>query len=156
MPGDSVITDEMRAHLEVESEPVVYEVERGAVLKFAEAIGDPNPVYRDDKAARQSGHRATIAPPTFLRSLISGPAREPFPDPFPNALDGGSEYRFFEPVRVGDTITVTRALVQIFERQGRLGTMLFKIAETRYRNQLGELVATQRTTGISYATPEEE
>jgi hypothetical protein len=34
--------------------------------------------------------------------------------------------------------------------------MLFTTAETRYVNQLGQLAATQRTTGISYATPAEE
>lgn len=27
-------------------------VERGAVRKFADAIGDANPVYRDDEAAK--------------------------------------------------------------------------------------------------------
>ena len=59
-------------------------------------------------------------------------------------------------IRVGDRITVTKAIVELTERQGRLGTMLFTTAETRYVNQLGQLAATQRTTGISYATPAEE
>ncbi|MFW6195321.1 MAG: MaoC family dehydratase N-terminal domain-containing protein [Chloroflexota bacterium] len=153
---DSVITDEMRAHLEVESEPVVYDVERGAVARFAEAIGDPNPVYTDEKAARHSSYGGLTAPPTFLRALIAGPHSEEFPEPFPNVLDGGSEYRFYEPVRVGDRITVTRALVDLFEKDGKLGRMLFKVYETRYTNHLGELAATQRTTTISYATPESQ
>ncbi|MDA1257934.1 MAG: MaoC family dehydratase N-terminal domain-containing protein [Chloroflexi bacterium] len=156
MPDKSVITDEMRAHLNVESEPITYDVEKGAVIKFAQAIGDPNPLFQDEKAARQGPYGGLIAPPTFLRSLIPGEAKKEFPRPFPNNLDGGSEYEFFEPIRVGDRITVTRAIVDLTEREGRLGTMLFTTAETRYVNQLGQLAATQRTTGISYATPEGE
>ena len=51
---------------------------------------------------------------------------------------------------------MTRAIVDLNERQGRLGTMLFTVSETRYVNQFGQLAATQRTTGISYASSEEE
>ena len=156
MPDESVISDEMRAHLDVESDPITYDVEKGAVIKFARAIGDDNPLFQDEKAARNGPHGGLIAPPTFLRSLTAGEAKSVFPRPFPNNLDGGSEYEFFEPIRVGDRITVTRAIVDLNERQGRLGTMLFTVSETRYVNQFGQLAATQRTTGISYATSEEE
>ncbi len=156
MPDESVISDEMRAHLDVESDPITYDVEKGAVIKFAQAIGDSNPLFQDETAARDGPYGVIVAPPTFLRSLIAGVAKSEFPRPFPNNLDGGSEYEFFEPIRIGDRITVTKAIVELTERQGRLGTMLFTTAETRYVNQLGQLAATQRTTGISYATPAEE
>jgi acyl dehydratase len=156
VPDESVITDEMRSHLDVESDPITYDVEKGAVVKFAQAIGDTNPLFQDEPAARNGPYGGIVAPPTFLRSLIAGEPKEEFPRPFPNNLDGGSEYEFFEPIRAGDRITVTKAIVDLSERQGRLGTMLFTTAETRYVNQLGQLAATQRTTGISYATPAEE
>ncbi|MFL5298879.1 MAG: MaoC family dehydratase N-terminal domain-containing protein, partial [Anaeromyxobacteraceae bacterium] len=48
-----------------ESEPAVHEVERGAIRRFAEAIGDPNPIYVEEEAARQAGHSTVVAPPTF-------------------------------------------------------------------------------------------
>jgi len=156
VPDESVISDEMRAHLDVESDPITYDVEKGAVIKFAQAIGDSNPLFQDEATARNGPHGVIVAPPTFLRSLIAGEAKSEFPRPFPNNLDGGSEYEFFELIRVGDRITVTKAIVELTERQGRLGTMLFTTAETRYVNQLGQLAATQRTTGISYASPAEE
>jgi hypothetical protein len=35
------------------------------IMEYAQAIGDPNPVYRDLDAARQAGHPDVIAPPTF-------------------------------------------------------------------------------------------
>jgi hypothetical protein len=51
---------------------------------------------------------------------------------------------------------VTRKIVDIFEKQGRLGTMLFKISEISYVNQLGQLTATQTTTTITYGTGEKD
>ncbi|MBA3474210.1 MAG: MaoC family dehydratase N-terminal domain-containing protein, partial [Rubrobacter sp.] len=40
------------------SEPVTNVVEKGAVKKFAEAIGDPNPLYVDEEAAKASRYGA--------------------------------------------------------------------------------------------------
>jgi len=42
-------------------------VERGLVRIFANAIGDPNPVYRSVDAARAAGFSDLLAPPTFVR-----------------------------------------------------------------------------------------
>lgn len=142
----------MRAFIRVESAPVTYDVEKGAVARFARAIGDLNPLYLDEPVARNSPYGGLIAPPTFLRSLVPGRFEKPFPEPFSYVLDGGSEYRFFAPVRVGDRITVTRRIVEMSEKQGRLGTMLFRVTEIKYANQLGEVAAIQRSTLISYGT----
>lgn len=153
---NSVVTDEMRNHIGLESAPVTYEISRWDIARFACAIGDDNPLYTDEVAARRSGFGTPIAPPTFLRSLLPGPSPKEFPEPFAHILDGGSRYKFFEPVRVGDRITVTRSLKDLFVKSGRLGEMLFKVRETRYVNQLGQLVATQETTTITYGHGEPE
>jgi len=39
-----------------------YEVGAEKIREFADAIGDPNPVYRDADAARAAGHPDVIAP----------------------------------------------------------------------------------------------
>ena len=142
----------MRSHIGVESQPVAYDIEKGAVAKFARAIGDPNPLYTDEIAARNSRFGGLIAPPTFLRSLLPGRYTTAFPDPYSFVLDAGSDYRFLAAVRVGERVAVTRRIVDMFEKQGKLGPMLFLVQEVRYENQLGELVATQKTTTISYGT----
>ena len=54
------------------SEPVANVVEKGAVRKFAEAIGDPNPLYVDEEAAKASRYGGLIAPPTFPRTFEYG------------------------------------------------------------------------------------
>ena len=41
---ESVITQEMRDAIGVESDPVINEIEKGAIIKFAQAIGDTNPI----------------------------------------------------------------------------------------------------------------
>ena len=150
MTQQSAITQQMREAIGVESPPVTYEVEKGAIVKFAQAIEDPNPLFNDEQAARKTRYGGLIAPPTFLRSLRAGPVRAELRSPYPAVLDGGSEWDYFEPVRPGDRITVNSKIVDLFERQGRLGNMLFMIREVRYVNQLGELAAQQRNTMISY------
>ena len=59
-------------------------------------------------------------------------------------------YKRQKPVQAGDVITATTKVVDIYEREGRLGKMLFVISETTYKNQDGEIVAKARNTGISY------
>ena len=150
MTQESVITQEMRDVIGVESEAITYDVERGAIRKFAEAIGDDNPLYVDEEAARKSRYGGLIAPPTFMRSMSAGRSRATVQSPYPAALDGGSEWEYFEPVRPGDRISVTMKVSEMFEREGRLGNMLFIIRETSYVNQFGKTVAIQHGTGISY------
>jgi acyl dehydratase len=155
-PNETVITETLRAFIGVESAPATYDIERHAVERFACAIGDPNPLYSDRAAAESSSVGGLIAPPTFFRSLLPGALPEPYPEPFAHVLDGGSKYRYFEPVRVGDEITVVRKITDLFEKHGRMGTMLFKISELNYTNQDGQLVATQSTTTITYGTGEKD
>jgi acyl dehydratase len=50
--------------------PDVIEVSRRGIAAFADAIGDPGPVYRDVVAARSRGHRDVPAPPTFLVTTV--------------------------------------------------------------------------------------
>ena len=154
MTHGSVITQEMRDAIGVESDPVAYEVEKGALIKFAQAIGDPNPIFNDEEVARSTRYRGLVAPPTFLRSMIPARPKVEPPSPYPAGLDGGSEWEYFEPVRPGDRITVTTKIVDMFERRGQLGDMLFIIRETRYVNQSCNVVALEHTTGIGYQPPE--
>ena len=75
--------------------------------------------------------------------------------PYSANVDGGSEWDYFEPIKVGDTITATTYLSAINERQGgKFGNMLIMVRETKYINQDGKVAALQRTTGISYQPPE--
>ena len=148
MSSEVAVTPEMRAAIGTRSEPVTWEVEKGEIIRFARAIGDPNPLYSDEVAARRGPHGGIIAPSTFLHAY--GAARVGFEYPAGVGLDGGSEWEYFEPVRPGDRITVTATIADIFEKQGRVGKMVFIKSDIEYVNQFEELVARRRSTGIFY------
>jgi acyl dehydratase len=137
-----------RSALGAESAPVTYDVEKGAIRKFVEAIGDEDPIYYDEKAAQAAGFKTIVAPPTFLCTFRA----QELPDlniQFGRVrLNGGNEYEYHLPVYAGDTITVTAKYADISERSGRSGKMVFVITELTFRNQHGEVVAKGRNTGI--------
>ena len=129
---ESVITPEMKEAIGVDSEPVSYDVEKGAIKKFAQAIGDDNPLFNDEQAARKSRYGGIIASPTFMRSLISN-SPPSFKNPYSAALDGGSEWEYFEPVRAGDRITVTTRIADTGRPLRRATNTLKSFSENRVR-----------------------
>ena len=134
----------------LETAPVAMEVEQGAIWRFAEAIGDDNPLYTDEIAARRTRYGGLIAPPTFLRSMRDVRVELPFDLDLERLLDAGSDWEYFEPVRAGDRITAVVRIADLTEREGRLGTMVFITALITYRNQFDTVVATQTSISIRY------
>ena len=45
-----------------------FPVEEGAILLFARAVGDPNPIYSDAAHAATTEVGGLIGPPTFIQS----------------------------------------------------------------------------------------
>ena len=148
---ETFLSEEMRRQaIGLEGAPTFTEVEKGAIIKFAEAIGDDNPVFNDEAAARESRYGGLVAPPTFLRSMQSSRPELPFDLPFDRRLDGGSEWEYFHPIRAGDTIKSVARIEDISERPGRLGLMIIMTTVVTYTNQFGLVAATQTGTGIAY------
>jgi acyl dehydratase len=119
------------------------------IARFNAAIRGELPPVEDDPDPA-NGEAPIEANPLILRSFITALFDPPFPEPFHDILDGGSRFNFLRPVVAGDKITVVRRIKDIFEKQGRLGPMLFKISEVSYLDGEGELVATQESTTITY------
>ena len=147
-----MITGEIRACIGIQSQPTVIEIERSMIKRFAEAIEDPNPLWQDEEYARNARNGGIVAPPGFLISLMMrGPMPElPFELPFTRLLDGGGEWEYFKPIRPGDVITVVTRLADVMEREGKMGTMVFLVTETTWKNQRNELIARSRGTSIRY------
>jgi acyl dehydratase len=124
-----------------ESEPVVHEVEKGAIRRFAEALGDPNPIYVDEIAARAAGYPSLVAPPTFPVALTTN-------ERFRHSLDlgtrsilhGEQQFEFTRPVVAGDRITVKSKVADVQERAGASGPMDVIVLEDEGRDDKGELV----------------
>jgi acyl dehydratase len=149
--ANKYVTEEARKQIGKAGEARTIEVERGAIRRFAEAIGDPNPLFNNEAEARQTRFGGMIAPPTFCRSLSAAipDVKLDMGESF-RGLDGGSDWEYFEPIRPGDRITVQTKIADLRESAGRLGTMVFITTETSYTNQFGKICALQRSTAIRY------
>jgi len=92
-----------------------YEVGREKIREFADAIGDPNPIYRDPDAARALGHPDVIAPPTFPIVLSLPASSVVVRDPELGAdvsrlVHGEQRFVYQRPVRAGDVLQVRSTL----------------------------------------------
>ena len=60
--ANKYVTEEATKQIGKAGEARTIEVERGAIRRFAEAIGDPNPVFNSEHEARQAHPVGMIAP----------------------------------------------------------------------------------------------
>lgn len=106
--------------------PFRVRVEAGAIQKFADAIGDPNPAYRGDDA---------IAPPTFPTTFRPE-------DPYPDVPEGFGDvglhasqcYEFGRPLRAGDALDVSFTVKRVYEKSGGSGDLVFVEREYDFRD----------------------
>ena len=65
MANDSLITDDLRKLIGVTLDTVIFKVEEGAIQRYAQAIGDPNPLYNNPDFASKTKYGRLLAPPGF-------------------------------------------------------------------------------------------
>lgn len=138
----------------------VYEVTKKDIRRFAQAIGDSNPLYLDEEYAKKTKYRGLIAPPLFCHAFAFSdlpvsqlredglPVEVDVPLPVKRAVGGGSSFSVGEPVRPGDVITVRRKVADIYRKEGKSGMLYFVVIDTSYTNQNGQLVAFERASYI--------
>ena len=88
-----------------------YEVGREKIREFADAINDPNPVYRDAAVAQELGHPDVIAPPTFAIILTLKAGHQVITDPdfgidYSRVVHGEQRFVHHRAVRAGDVLQV--------------------------------------------------
>ena len=124
-------------------------IERGAIRRFAEAIGDPNPLWVDEAFAEKTRYRGVIAPPTFPFTLPAGSnVREGLPIDLKKILHGEMEFQYFRPLRAGETIFSQAEIVDFYTKEGKSGVMNFLVTETRGVDEKGKLVYKTRSTTV--------
>lgn len=132
----------------------VYEVAREKIRQFAEAIGDPDPAYRDPDAAAALGHPDVIAPPTFLTVLgfrfpLAGPIADPeFGLDYGRVVHGEQRYVLDRPIHAGDRLTTT-VTVEDIRDAGRNELIVMR---TDVHADNGDHVATGYATIVSRGT----
>lgn len=141
-------------------------VERGPVENFATAVTDRNPVFRDPRVAEEQGFEAIPAPPTWPIVMGNwGAFSELQPEdaravsPVTAAIgalmsDGGlilhgeQEVVYERPVMVGDVLTGTGEIEDVYTKESGERVMTFVVARTDWADQSGNHVCTSRMTVI--------
>ncbi len=141
MAGESVITEELNSLLDVEFGPEVYEIEKGMLKKFAEAIDDPNPRWLEESPPT---FPAALVPKELLNKLFNADI------PLKRLLNGSSELEYLVPIKAGDVISVTAKLTRLRQVAGAEGPTLFMFTEMTYTNQRGEVAVKGKSTYIKY------
>lgn len=159
----SLIPPETAARVgEVVAGPVRATVTATGAQRYAQAVGDLNPVYFDEAAAHAAGHRTLVAPPTYVQyALVQGRPLEdttvdglfkgdvPLRLAVARVMFGGEEWDFVEPVHVGDEITAETRLAAIDQKDGSKGPFVRITRETTYTRADGAVVARTRQIGIA-------
>lgn len=123
------------------SKKVKNTVERGAVKKFAEAIGDLHPIFIDEETGKASRYKNNIAPPTFPRVFEYGEIEE-LNLPNKGLIHGEQIYHYERPLLVGEEILCYQEVQKYFEKSGKLGDMGFLVLKRYGETPEGNLIFT--------------
>jgi acyl dehydratase len=148
---------------ELLNEPMTGTITAKESQRFALAVGDLNPIYFDESAAREAGYRGIVVPPILLAWAFAPyrPLDELREDGLYRArgkrvtlrvkrvVFAGEQWEYLSPVHAGDTITATVRLESLEEKQGSSGPFVLQTTDTRYTNQHGVLVARARGRSIA-------
>ncbi len=134
--------------------PSTFEVGREHLRQFADALGDPNPLYRDRAAAQAAGLPDVVAPPTFLTTLgFRFGTSSPIADPglgldYSLVVHGEQRFDLHRPVHPGDVLTSTQRISEIRDAgRNELMTLVTDVTDAE-----GRPVATCSMTLVSRGT----
>jgi acyl dehydratase len=117
------------------------------IRDFADAIGDPSPVFRDVAAAQAAGYPDVIAPPTFPIVITAAAGNRAATDPelginYAMVVHGEQSFSYVRPLVAGDVVTTQTTITDI--RDAGRNTLLTNTTE--FRTLDGELVCTAHST----------
>jgi acyl dehydratase len=127
------------------------DVEKGRLRFFAKAIGQTDPVYSDEAAARDAGHPGLPVPPTFLFCLeMDAPnpsaVRELLGIDIGKVLHGEQNFTYHAMAYAGDQLSFEQRIADIYDKKN--GALEFVVRETRVVNQHDVLVAELRVVTV--------
>ena len=126
---ESKITDEHRATIGVETDPIPVEVKEEDAKRIRDLLGDTDPRYADGTG---------IAPPYILAVIDPGMPFHILPRVLPGGLLTQTEWRFEQPIPIGAKLNAVHKVVDVRDRLGgRYGYSVLVMVETDYNDQSG-------------------
>jgi len=118
---------------------------KDGIRHFAYGIGDTNPLFSDEKYARQTKYGTIVAPGCYLYTiqwLAPGGGA-----PGIHGWYSGGDWEWYRPIVAGDEFTVVCVLRDLVEKQGKMGggRTWIDYGEIIYINQKGEVVGKELT-----------
>lgn len=149
----SLLTDEHKAWVGTTDEPIRIEISRRDIQKYAAATEQQQSKYIDGDEA----------PPMFIFNLFSNiaPLAELRTDglarggpngpklPLKRIMAGGTEIQQHRLIRAGDILIGTRRVVDIYEKEGSSGPLIFTVRELVITTEDGTAVMTETQTSIA-------
>lgn len=127
------------------SAAVLNTIEEAAVRRFADAIGDPNPLWRDPQFAASTRHKRIQAPPTFARTFDYG-RLEGFLEAVDGLIHGEQSFHFNSPLFVGDSVRCSQRVASVSARTAGGAQTTFYVLEQKGESVDGTLVFTAKMT----------
>ncbi|MCH7712687.1 MAG: MaoC family dehydratase N-terminal domain-containing protein [Chloroflexi bacterium] len=162
---DTLITPEVLALIGQETPPErnKFPISEEMAYDLANATEDPNPLYTDPDHAARSRFGRLLCPPLATWKDIAPPigyfgagqeSHFQVPLPFNSyGLNGGADWQFLRPVYTGDWITRQFRVMDIFEKTGRSGPLVFIVRRETQTNQDGLVVQRADRVSIHRALP---
>lgn len=134
-------------------DPTYGTVEAEHAKAFARSIGEFNPVFHDEVAARAAGYRALAVAPTYV-FVVHFQLQHPMDLLAALGLQGSAgkllhaeqAFEFFADICAGDRLKFVQSVADVYEKRG--GALLFGVIQTDVTNQLGERVAVFSSTEV--------
>lgn len=152
-----VVPDTLKQLIGQKEEPVVLKVEEGAIQRYAQAVGDSNPLHSDVEYASKSRRGRVMAPPGFtgwpiargfdMFKLFEKLSKAGAPM---GLLDGGVEYEFLAPIGAGDILVMAAKILSLEGRETKMGPTMVTTIETTFTNQNGAVVLITRNTFLNF------
>lgn len=138
-----------RALIGSSAAPFAVEVEKGAIRRFAEAIGECSEIYFDEAFARSLGYPGIVAPPTFPTTF-----RPPSKPAWLRGLDEGrilageQGFRYRRPILAGDRLVCELRLTDVQDKQSSKGNMELIVQDLIVTSPSGDNVCINRRVVI--------
>lgn len=152
MTDYTYITEEMLQLVEKEWEEITLEVTSTGCRMFARAVGHTDRIFYDRDVARARGYRNIVAPPGYLGTQVFDPVADSRPLirrlglPLERGLNAGTQLEYFDTITADDVLVATPKIIDLTERDGKSGRMVFMTVQTMFRRDGRVVAKTENTT----------
>ena len=129
--------------------PYFCDIEKGAIRKFAEAIGDDNAIYHDESVAKARGYRSLVAPLTFPTSFRPKQEAEWFTSiDRKTLLYAEQEFQYKQRLVAGQRIKCIETVKDVYSKTGKSSDLTFIIKDKEGYDENNRLLFIERQTFV--------